>query len=156
MTMSGKMKGMFVQKAVLLAVLALSLTACGARTNEAGSGTADGGVESRHEAPIPSEYAGKTNPIPADQASLERGKSLYTTNCASCHGDTGIGDGPASSALNPPPAPIAHSSQGMADDYLFWRISEGGVPFDTSMPSWKSMDEQSRWDLVNYIRSLAE
>jgi mono/diheme cytochrome c family protein len=154
--MPGRMEGNSVRKAVLLVVLTLYLTACGAPTDKAGSGAGDGGVESRHEAPIPPEYARKTNPIPADQASLERGKALYTTNCVSCHGDTGMGNGPASPALNPPPAPVAQSSQSVKDDYLFWRISEGGVPFNTSMPPWKSLDEQSRWDLINYIRSLGE
>ncbi len=154
--MPGKMEGNPMRKAVLVAVLTMWLTACGAPANEGGPGAADGGVESRHSAPIPSPYAGKANPVPADQASLDRGKALYTTNCVSCHGDTGMGDGPASPALNPPPAPIAQSSRTMKDDYLFWRISEGGVPFNTSMPPWKSLDEQSRWDLINYIRSLGE
>lgn len=67
-----------------------------------------------------------------------------------------MGDGPAGSALDPAPSPIAHSSQMMADDYLFWRISEGGVPFGTSMPAWTVFDEQSRWDLVNYMRALGD
>ena len=65
-----------------------------------------------------------------------------------------MGDGPAGSAFNPPPSAIAHTSQMMADDYLFWRISEGGVPFSTAMPAWKALDEQSRWDMVNYVRAL--
>ena len=58
------------------------------------------------------------------------------------------------SALVPAPAAVAHTSQMMADDYLFWRISEGGVPFATSMPAWKVLDEQARWDMVNYMRAL--
>lgn len=58
-------------------------------------------------------------------------------------------------ALDPAPAPIAHTSQMMADDYLFWRISEGGAQFGTSMPPWKdAFDEDSRWDLINYVRAL--
>ena len=65
-----------------------------------------------------------------------------------------MGDGPAGSALNPAPAAVAHTSQMMADDYLFWRLSEGGIPFDTSMPPWKVLDEQARWDMVNYMRAL--
>jgi hypothetical protein len=33
----------------------------------------------------------------------------------------------------------------MGDDHLFWRISEGGVPFNTAMPAWKdTLDEQAR------------
>jgi len=108
----------------------------------------------RHHAQIPAEYAGMKNLVTADDASLERGAELYTTNCASCHGDGGMGDGPVGAALDPAPSPIAHTSQMMADDYLFWRISEGGTPFGTSMPPWKTLDETSRWDLINYVRAL--
>jgi cytochrome c553 len=79
---------------------------------------------------------------------------LYATNCASCHGNDDMGDGPAASALNPPPAPLAHTSQTTGDDYLFWRISEGGIPFNTSMPPWKVLDEEARWDPFNYLRTL--
>lgn len=44
-------------------------------------------------------------------------------------------------------APANEGSPGMV---------EGGVPFNTSMPPWKALDEQSRWDLINCIRSLGE
>ncbi len=116
---------------------------------------ADSGMRERHMAPVPPEYAGLTNPVPADEASLKRGEQIYTTYCASCHGDGGMGDGPAGAALNPPPAPIAHTSQMLGDDKLFWRISEGGAAFGTAMPAFKDvLDEQARWDVINYIRAL--
>jgi len=134
----------------------LFLAACASQDGGMGPGMGGNGMMERHHADIPTEYAGITNPIPADMESLERGGELYTVNCASCHGDGGMGDGPAGSALDPAPSPIAHSSQMMADDYLFWRVSEGGTPFNTSMPSWKVLDEQSRWDLVNYMRALGD
>lgn len=145
-----------MKQTLWVAVLALLLTACGAQGNETnpGMGMNNDGMMTRHHAEIPAEYAGLKNPIPADEESLERGAALYTTNCTSCHGDGGMGDGPAGSALVPAPAPVAHTSQMMADDYLFWRISEGGTPFNTSMPAWKVLDEQARWDIVNYMRAL--
>jgi mono/diheme cytochrome c family protein len=115
-----------------------------------------GGMMERHHATIPEEYAGLTNPVPSDNDSLARGAEVYTAQCASCHGDGGMGDGPAGTALDPLPAAIAHTSQQMGDDYLFWRISEGGVPFSTAMPPWKTLDEQTRWDLVNYMRALGQ
>lgn len=137
-------------------LFSLLLAACGAKNESIqpmGMGGGNG-MMNRHHAEIPAEYIGVTNPIPVDEASLKRGATLYATNCASCHGDGGMGDGPAGAALNPVPAPVAHTSQMMADDYLFWRISEGGTPFATSMPPWKVLDEQSRWDLINYMRAL--
>ena len=124
------------------------------RGNGMGPGS---GMMARHHATVPQDYAGKTNPVPADQASLDRGAELYSTLCASCHGDGGMGDGPAGAVLDPVPAPLGHTSQMLGDDMLFWRISEGGVvePFGSAMPAWKnSLEEQARWDLVNYMRAL--
>ncbi len=113
------------------------------------------GIMQRHHAQIPDEYAGLRNPIPADQKSLENGANLFTLHCASCHGEDGMGDGPAGQTLDPAPAVIAHTSQMMGDDYLFWRISEGSGAFNTAMPGWKAiLDEKSRWDLINYVRAL--
>lgn len=149
-----------MKKLAIVLVLFLFLTACAPRPagNSAapgmGMGMGGNGMMARHHAQIPEDYAGLTNPVAADEDSLERGKTLYATNCASCHGDGGMGDGPAGAALNPAPAPVAHSSQMMADDYLFWRISEGGAEFGTTMPGWKALDEQSRWDMINYMRAL--
>lgn len=115
------------------------------------------GMHARHSAPIPDKYTGLINPVSADEESLERGAILYAANCAVCHGDGGMGDGPTAVSLDPAPAPIAHTSQMMGDDYLFWRISEGGLPFNTAMPVWKeSFDEQARWDVINYVRALGK
>ena len=36
------------------------------------------GMHERHMARIPGEYAGKRNPIPADESALARGQELYT------------------------------------------------------------------------------
>ncbi len=114
-----------------------------------------GGMMARHHAQIPAEYAGLSNPVTADEESIGRGAAIYAAQCASCHGDGGMGDGPAGAALDPAPAPIAHSRLMMGDDYLFWRISEGGGVFSTAMIGWKdSLDENSRWDVINYMQAL--
>ncbi|MCB2160699.1 cytochrome c [bacterium] len=148
-----------MRKSILFIGVVLILAACSTQSAEGptgpGVGTGNNGMMSRHQAVVPAEYSGLTNPIPPDANSLERGASLYAINCASCHGDGGMGDGPAASALDPAPVPVAHSSQMMADDYLFWRISEGGASFGTSMPAWDALDEEARWDMINYIRALA-
>lgn len=115
------------------------------------------GMRERHRATIPSAYAGRTSPVDATDASLARGEEIYTTHCETCHGAGGMGDGPAGENLDPLPAPIAHTSQMLGDDYLFWRISEGGSmePFNSAMPAWKeTLAEEERWDVINYIRSL--
>lgn len=117
-----------------------------------------GAMRTAHHATIPEAYAGLANPVAADAASLERGGDIFVSSCAVCHGDGGMGDGPAAASLDPAPAPIAHTSQMMGDAYLFWRISEGGQgdPLTSAMPSWKAtLDEQARWDVINYVQALS-
>ena len=125
-----------------------------------GAGMGPGsGMMARHQAKIPAEYADLKNPVPADDVSIERGAQIYTTNCAVCHGDGGMGDGPAGTALDPAPVPIAHTSQMLGDNYLFWRISEGGAaePFNSAMPAFSAViDEQGHWDVINYVRALGQ
>ena len=146
-----------MKKLLPLLILAFVLAACGAKESPIqpmGMGGGNGMME-RHHATIPAEYADATNPMPDDSDSLTRGAAIYATNCASCHGDGGMGDGAAGAALDPAPAAVAHTSQMMSDAYLFWRVSEGGVPFQSAMPIWKeTLDEQARWDVINYIRAL--
>jgi mono/diheme cytochrome c family protein len=115
------------------------------------------GMMARHRAQIPDEYAGLTNPVSADEDSLLRGRAIYEQYCVACHGEGGMGDGPAGQQLDPQPAPIAHTSRMLGDDYLFWRISEGGAhePFSSAMPRWQDvLDDADRWDVINYVRAL--
>jgi mono/diheme cytochrome c family protein len=113
------------------------------------------GMRDRHHAAIPEVYAGRVNEVAADTASLQRGGEIFAVQCVSCHGEDGMGTGPAAAGLNPAPAPIARTSQMMSDAYLLWRISEGGVPFETLMPGWKEvLTEEEIWNVINYIQSL--
>ncbi len=128
------------------------------RGSGAGMGMGPGGnssMMSLHHAEIPAEFAGLTSPIAADDTSLARGQAAYELYCVSCHGLSGMGDGVAAATLDPVPAPVARTSQMLGDDYLFWRISEGGMHLATAMPAWQgALDEGVRWDLINYMRAL--
>ncbi|KAA3645800.1 MAG: cytochrome c [Chloroflexi bacterium] len=113
----------------------------------------DPDIAERHDTAIPEPYAGTTSPVAAEDASSGE---LYTLHCAACHGDSGMGEGPAGQVLDPPATDIANTSQLVSDDYLVWRISEGGSSFGTAMPAWKgTLTEGEIWSLVNYLRGLS-
>jgi mono/diheme cytochrome c family protein len=134
---------------ILILILFIFLAACG------GSGDSQKTLDIERPTP-PAEYAGKTNPLAADTAA-ETGKQLYTANCASCHGAAGMGDGPAANSLNPKPKPLATEMSSLEDDYLYWRIAEGGAfaPFSSAMPAWKlAFSEDEIWQVVAFLRTL--
>jgi mono/diheme cytochrome c family protein len=138
-------------KKYLTFILAFALTGCGA-----GGMMGDAGMMARHHAQVPKEYAGKTAPE-ATKESIARGAEAYKANCASCHGETGMGDGSAGKSLTPPPSAVAQTMQMLADDLIFYRISEGGAEFQTSMPPWKDiLTEEQRWDVMAYVRALGK
>lgn len=90
------------------------------------------------------------NPVPADSASLHRGRMEYQINCAVCHGRAGKGDGEATK-LGMVPMPLTSDrAKALTDGYIWGMIRNGrGL-----MPSYNRIEEMSRWDVVNYIRAV--
>ena len=121
------------------------LAACG------GNGESSQGNEIATLATVPAEYAGLTNPLGPDAA--QAGAEVFRTNCATCHGPQGHGDGPAGQSLEPKPGNLAQVQDMAGDDYLFWRVHDGKP--GTSMVAWKGIltDEQI-WQAVSFIRTL--
>jgi mono/diheme cytochrome c family protein len=88
------------------------------------------------------------------------GKVKYDANCVGCHGATGKGDGAAAAALNPKPQDHTNGKvmNTLTDKYLFDIIKDGGAAVKKApiMPaSNKKLTDQEIWDIVAYIRSLA-
>jgi mono/diheme cytochrome c family protein len=99
---------------------------------------------------IPSEYAGKTIPPNVD---MSPSANLFKTDCATCRGENGYGDGLASQALDTRPANLADLSKISADDFLFWKISTGVD--GTAMAAWKGiLADQQIWQVIAFIRIL--
>jgi mono/diheme cytochrome c family protein len=99
------------------------------------------------------------NPFVGDAETIGAGEALFSTTCASCHGETGLGNGAAAEGLDPKPASLADADilAELTDAYLFWRITEGGAvePFNSAMPAWgAAYSEDQIWQLVSFIRSL--
>ncbi len=95
------------------------------------------------------------NPFPPNAESLTQGKQVYTSNCQSCHGINGLGDGPLASGLDPPPADLTVHVPFRFDRSIFG-IVENGIP-DTGMPPLGEVrtDDES-WHVANYVKAFDE
>jgi glucose/arabinose dehydrogenase len=96
-----------------------------------------------HNAPASSVQL--KNPYAGQQAAVAAGSRLYTMNCGSCHGIKARGTGNN-------PALYQGPTQSAADGEVFWFITTGSV--NNGMPSWASLPEQKRWQIVTYLKSL--
>jgi mono/diheme cytochrome c family protein len=98
-------------------------------------------------------------------AGAQAGKVVYDTNCSSCHGPTGKGDGPVGQALNPRPRDFStgdfkfdtdNDGTTGSDTDLDNVIAKGGSAFGGSplMAPWAHLPEKDRQNVIAYIRSL--
>jgi cytochrome c oxidase cbb3-type subunit I/II len=90
-------------------------------------------------------------PATQETETLALGKALFVATCASCHGETGAGNGPAAGALAPAPTNF-HLKKPTGE--RAWDVLENGVP-GTAMPPWRSqLSADQRHALVAFVRSL--
>jgi S-disulfanyl-L-cysteine oxidoreductase SoxD len=91
-----------------------------------------------------------TNPINLSRESIWRGKRVYLSNCLTCHGATGQGDGP----VGPPmavPNLLTDFYKGYGDGKIYGILMNGG----SNMPRYGyKLSEEERWDVINYVRFL--
>ncbi len=109
-----------------------------------------------YTAPRPAATSEPENPVAATAGSIELGRALFEAQCTPCHGNTGAGDGPIGRTLNPAPADLRlHAVPGVhTDGALYLWVTQGitGSP----MPAFANvLSERDRWDIVNYVRTLA-
>ena len=93
--------------------------------------------------------------LPTAPLDIARGHQLYTQNCASCHGDKGLGDGIAAPASPLPVPAIGSKSKTPAlSPALAYNVVSVGVR-GTPMASFAAtLSPQDRWNVVNYVYTL--
>jgi mono/diheme cytochrome c family protein len=105
---------------------------------------------------VPEKYKTMKNPTDAsDDENLEIGEELYMKHCKSCHGKEGLGDGPKASEQEGDLGDFSSEEfQAQSDGALFYKTTEGR----DDMPGYqkKIPDDEDRWLVVNFIRTLAE
>lgn len=85
------------------------------------------------------------------KALLKKGQEVFTVNCVACHGEKGLGDGPAAVALDPKPRSFVNDKfkNGHKPAQVFKTISEGLA--GTPMVAYGHLPEEDRWALVYHV-----
>jgi mono/diheme cytochrome c family protein len=85
---------------------------------------------------------------------LAEGEKLYKANCSSCHGENGVGGGPASMGLNPAPRNFT-SKDNWKNGTKLWQIyttlQEGLLP--SAMAAYDYLLPKEKFALGHYIRA---
>jgi mono/diheme cytochrome c family protein len=101
----------------------------------------------------------------AQAADAAAGKKTYDTNCMSCHGPAGKGDGPVGAALNPKPRDFSAGQFKLdadkdgkpgTDADLTLVIQKGAAAFGGSplMAPWPTLKPEEVANVIAFVRSL--
>ena len=108
----------------------------------------------------PDEFLRLKNPLNPDSINLFAGESLFHTDaqptaCKICHGSTGNGMGMMAPGLNPPPRNFSCSEtmKNISDGQMFWVVKNGSP--NTGMVAYKSLSDKQVWQIILYLRALA-
>jgi len=101
---------------------------------------------------IPAEYKKMANPVAKDDANLKLGASSWAKNCASCHGKTGLGDGPKGRMTKTFPGDFSGAAfQAFSDGEMFYQTKFGRG----EMPAYdKKIPDNEIWAMVHQMRSF--
>jgi mono/diheme cytochrome c family protein len=135
-----------MEESRLLLLLVLSLFSVSSKTQNAGSQASDWVA--------PPREARKANPLPDDQATIDKGKAVFIAQCLTCHGETGVGNGPGAKDLPKHPGDLtSRGIQDQSDGSIFWKISTGRTPM-TAFQGTLSAEE--RWQVIRYVRTFGK
>jgi mono/diheme cytochrome c family protein len=109
----------------------------------------------------PADFRKMVNPLQASNANVNAGKKLFHETaqplaCKQCHGEKGDGRGPLGGGLVPPPRNFTcgQTMSNLPDGQLFWVIKNGSP--GTGMMAFTGLPDEQVWQLIQYIRTLAQ
>lgn len=104
---------------------------------------------------VPGKYKKMENPTEFDSEGKAIGRAAYNKHCKSCHGKTGLGDGPKAAELDTPSGDFSLAAfQDQSDGELYYKTTFGrdDMPaYDKKIPS-----DEDRWLIVSYMRTFAK
>lgn len=87
---------------------------------------------------------------------VERGKNFYNSNCSSCHGESGKGDGAAGAFMNPKPRNLTSPEgwvNGRKISQMFKTLQEGLIK--SGMPAYSHINPEELFAVIHYIRTFS-
>jgi mono/diheme cytochrome c family protein len=96
---------------------------------------------------VPDKDRARSNPLVSDSDAVAAGGKLYRDHCKRCHGADGQGIGGK-------PSVRSDRVQSATPGELEWLLRNGSLK--NGMPSWSSMPEPQRWQMVSYVKSLGK
>lgn len=91
---------------------------------------------------------------PNEPTAVARGKAVYFTYCAQCHGTHHDGNGTVGQSFHPLPADLRSAKvQNSPAGVLFKNVSYG-VPDGRQPPLHATIAVRDRWKVVAYVKSL--
>jgi mono/diheme cytochrome c family protein len=95
---------------------------------------------------VPAKDHGRSNPLSGKPEAVAAGSLLYRNHCQECHKADATGDSKKKPSLKTVRIRTA------TDGDLEWFLRQGDLGH--GMPSWSSLPEAQRWQIIAYLRSL--
>jgi len=107
---------------------------------------AAGALSSSRWKQIPAKDHARANPLAGDSEATAAGAVVYREHFQQCHKANGQGDGHKRPSLS------SQRIRGVSDGDIEWFLRQGDLGH--GMPSWSSLPQAQRWQLVAFLRSI--
>jgi len=94
---------------------------------------------------VPDSYRSKPNPYSGRADAIAAGSRVFADHCSKCHGPDALGN-------KDHPSLRSERVQNATDGEISWLLKNGNLA--KGMPSWSSIAEPTRWQIIAYVKSL--
>lgn len=95
---------------------------------------------------VPARDHGRVNPLAGQPETVNAGALVYREHCMECHKAGARGDGRKKPSLH------SERLRTASDGDIEWFLRQGDLGH--GMPSWSSLPEAQRWQVVAYLKSI--
>jgi mono/diheme cytochrome c family protein len=105
-----------------------------------------GAASSTHWERVPAKDHVRNNPLAGQPEAVAAGALVFREHCQQCHQANAQGDGHKRPSLR------SEGIRTASDGDLEWFLRQGDLRH--GMPSWSSLPQAQRWQLVAYLKSI--